>query len=31
METAISPITVEPQRGWVSELVRLGEATDPPR
>jgi PPE-repeat protein len=31
METTISPITVEPQRGWVSELVRLVEATEPPR
>jgi len=31
METTISPVTVEPQRDWVSELVRLVEATEPPR
>lgn len=31
METTINPVTVEPQRGWVSELVRLVEATEPPR
>jgi PPE-repeat protein len=31
METTTSPVTVEPQRGWVSELVRLVEATEPPR
>jgi len=29
-ETTISPVNVELQRGWVCELIRLVEATEPP-